>query len=138
MLIHNLDFHESELLTTYFTEIRKIKFHESYLTFIKFANQLQSDCYDIRNSNKIINKKDELRILKSLWKFGIRRCPFFSWKHVLNSSEETIIKPYSLTKSAIQVFPEEATSKLRWLNSDTMHIIWPNKSKDLMFLTEGK
>ena len=56
----------SYVLTTYFTEIRKIKFHESYLTFIEFANQLQSDCYDIRNSNKIINKKDELRILKSL------------------------------------------------------------------------
>ena len=57
---------------------------------------------------------------------------------MVNSTEETIIKPYSLTKSAIQVFPEEATTKLRWLNSDTMQIIWPNKSKDLIFLTEGK
>ena len=57
---------------------------------------------------------------------------------MVNSTEETTIKPYSLTKSAIQVFPEEATSKLRWLNSDTMQIIWPNKTKDLIFLTEGK
>ena len=56
---------------------------------------------------------------------------------MVNSSEETIIKPYSLTKSAIQDFPEEPTTKLRWLNSDIMQIIWPNKSKDLIFLTEG-
>ena len=56
---------------------------------------------------------------------------------MVNSTEETIIKPYSLTKSAIQVFTEEATTKLRWLNSDTMQIIWSNKTKDLIFLTEG-
>ena len=56
---------------------------------------------------------------------------------MVNSSEETIIKPYSLTKSAIQDFPEEPTTKLRWLNSDTMQIILPNKTKDLIFLTEG-
>ena len=57
---------------------------------------------------------------------------------MVNSTEETIIKPYSLTRSAIQDFPDEPTTKLRWLNSATMQIIWPNQSKDLIFLTEGK
>ena len=56
---------------------------------------------------------------------------------MVNSSEETIIKPYSLVKGAIQDFSEEPTTKLRWLNSDTMQIILPNKTKDLIFLTEG-
>ena len=31
---------------------------------------------------------------------------------------------------------KESTIKLRWLNSLTMQVIWPNQQKDLIFLTE--